>query len=115
MNVVGWDFLFYALCGIVITVAVRLAGVVVVFCFLIIPATISSLFSDKWGVRLLVTWLAGVLGSVAGLMFCRMMDFSAGVSVALFLGVLLIFLSIFKWIWGLMQMSDKSYLCLHDQ
>jgi len=90
LNVVGWDFLFYALCGIVIAVAVRLAGVVVVFCFLIIPATVSALFSVRWGIRLLITWIAGLSGSVAGLMFCRYLDFSAGVSVALMLGIILV-------------------------
>ncbi|MCK5850224.1 MAG: metal ABC transporter permease [Kiritimatiellae bacterium] len=107
LNVVAWDFFFYALCGVVITMAVRLAGVVVVFCFLIIPATISALFSSKWGTRLLITWIAGVLGSIAGLIFCWLMDFSAGVSVALFLGVLLILLSVAKWIWDLMRVRVK--------
>jgi len=92
LNVIGWDFLFYALCGIVITVAVRLTGVVVVFCFLIIPATISAMFSTRWGVRLIIAWGAGIIASVSGLMFCHYWDFSAGVSVALFLGLLLIVL-----------------------
>jgi zinc/manganese transport system permease protein len=95
-NVVAWDFLFYALCGIVITFAVRLAGVVVVFCFLIIPATTSALFATKWHVRLLIAWTAGAIASVTGLLFCQWLDFSAGVSVALFLGVLLAILSIVK-------------------
>jgi len=96
LNVVWWDFLFYAICGIVITVAVRLVGVLVVFCFLIIPATISALFSDKWNVRLIITWLAGVLGSFLGLGFCFKLDFSAGVSVAMVLGLLLVVVSIVK-------------------
>ncbi len=95
-NVILWDFLFYALCGLVITFAVRLAGVVVVFCFLIIPATTSALFAKKWHVRLLIAWAAGTVASIAGLLFCQWMDFSAGVSVALFLGVLLTILSIVK-------------------
>ena len=46
VNVVWWDFLFYALCGLVICVAVRVSGVVLVFAFLIIPATTSALFSS---------------------------------------------------------------------
>ena len=96
LKVVGWDFIFDALCGIVITVAVRLAGVVVVFCFLIIPATVSALFSEKWGVRLLITWLIGAVGSFAGLLFCHLLDFSAGVSVALFLGIILIVSGMWK-------------------
>ena len=43
VRTVCWDFLFYALLGVVITLAVRLAGLVVVFAFLIIPATVSAL------------------------------------------------------------------------
>ena len=89
-NVVMWDFLFYALCGLVITFAVRLAGVVVVFCFLIIPATASALFATKWHIRLLVAWAAGTIASVTGLLFCHWLDFSAGVSVSLFLGMSLL-------------------------
>ena len=41
-NTLGWDFVFYAMVGVVITVAVRIAGVVLVFTFLIIPATLSA-------------------------------------------------------------------------
>lgn len=89
MRVIGWDFLFYALCGIVITLSVRLAGVVVTFCFLIVPATVSALFSGKWGTRMLIAWIAGVVSSAAGLLFSQWLDFSAGVCVALFLGILL--------------------------
>lgn len=90
MSVVGWDFVFYALCGIVITLAVRLAGVIVTFCFLIIPATVSALFSRRWGTRLLVASMTGAGSSVAGLLFSQWMDFSAGVCVALFLGISLV-------------------------
>jgi zinc/manganese transport system permease protein len=108
LNVIGWDFLFYALCGIVITVAVRLAGVVVVFCFLIIPATISALFSKKWGVRLIIAWTMGIIGSVSGLVFCQYGDFSAGVSVALFLGLILIVSSILHKFTSLMRNRFKG-------
>ncbi len=90
ISVVFWDFLFYSLCGVVITVAVRLAGVVVVFCFLIIPATVSALLASGWRARLVVAWLVGVAASVLGLLFSRLCDFSAGVSVALFQGLLLV-------------------------
>jgi zinc/manganese transport system permease protein len=93
VSVISWDFLFYALCGVVITAAVHLAGVVVVFCFLIIPATISAFFSGRWGVRLLIAWGVGLVASISGLCFCHYMDFSAGVSVALVLGLRLIVLS----------------------
>jgi zinc/manganese transport system permease protein len=86
-RVVAWDFLFYALLGIVITFAVRTGGVVVVFAFLIIPATISALFTARLGRRLLLTWGAGILGALLGLLFAHRLDFSLGPAVALFLGV----------------------------
>lgn len=89
-GLLGWDFLFYALCGVVITVSVALAGVVVVFTFLIIPATVSALVCKGWGARLLVAWACGAAASVAGLLFGYYLDFSAGVSVSMFLGVLLL-------------------------
>ena len=87
VKVVWWDFLFYALVGVVITVAVRIAGVVVVFAFLIIPATTSALFSSRWGTRMLIAWVAAVIASVGGLLFGYYLDFSLGPAIALFLGV----------------------------
>ncbi len=84
-----WDFLFYALVSIVVTVAVRVGGVLLVFAFLIMPATASALFSRNWRTRLGIAWLFGTLGSVLGLSFADRLDFSVGPSVALFLGGLL--------------------------
>lgn len=86
IKVVAWDFFFYALLGVVITFAVRIGGVVVVFAFLIIPATVSALFTGHVGKRLLVTWGAGTLGALLGLLFAHRLDFSVGPAVALFLG-----------------------------
>jgi zinc/manganese transport system permease protein len=86
VKVVWWDFLFYALVGVVITVAVRIAGVVVVFAFLIIPATTSALFSLRWGIRMLIAWSVAAAASIAGLLFGYYFDFSLGPAIALFLG-----------------------------
>ena len=89
LNVAWWDFLFYALLGVVITVAVRLSGVVTVFALLIIPATTSALFARSWFARLLLAWLAVVIASAAGLLFSYYLDFSMGPAIALCLGTLL--------------------------
>ena len=89
-RVVWWDFLFYALLGIVITQALGLAGVLVVFSFLIIPATVSAIFSPHSGVRLLLTWACGAAATVMGLLFAYYLDFSVGPAVAMFLGLLLV-------------------------
>lgn len=81
-----WDFVFYVLLGIVITLAVQIAGIMVVFAFLIIPATISALFSSRWGIRILISCAATAVASAAGLLFAYYLDFSIGPAVALFLG-----------------------------
>jgi zinc/manganese transport system permease protein len=84
-----WDFVFYALIGIVITTAVRIAGVLLVFGFLIMPATISTMFSSHWGVRLLIAWTVAVVASIAGLVGAYYLDFSIGPVIALCMGMLL--------------------------
>jgi zinc/manganese transport system permease protein len=81
-----WDFVFYLLLGIVITLAVQIAGIVVVFACLIIPATISALFCPHWGVRMLIIWTSIILASIGGLLFAYYLDFSVGPAIALFLG-----------------------------
>ena len=90
LKVVWWDFVFYALLGVVITLAVQVTGVVTVFSFLIIPATISALFTVHWGLRMFIAWVAATLASFAGLLFAYFLDFSIGPAIALFLGVVLV-------------------------
>jgi len=89
VRVAWWDFLFYALCGVVICVAVRVSGVVLVFAFLIIPATTSALFASAWRSRLIIAWAVGAGASLLGIVFATHLDFSVGPSIALFLGLAL--------------------------
>jgi len=89
MNVAWWDFLFYALLGAVITVAVRISGVVTVFTLLIIPATTSALLATGWFPRILLAWLTVVVAATSGLLFSYCFDFSVGPAIALCLGALL--------------------------
>jgi len=95
LNVAWWDFLFYALLGVVITVAVRLSGVVTVFALLIIPATTSALLATGWLSRLLLAWLTVVMASTTGLLFSYYLDFSMGPVIALCLGTLLAVVAVF--------------------
>ena len=90
LKVVWWDFVFYALLGVVITLAVQVTGVVTVFSFLIIPATISALFSARWGLRMFIALIAATVASLVGLLFAYFFDFSIGPAVALFLGAVLV-------------------------
>lgn len=54
-----WDFLFYGTFGFVITLSVPLAGVLLVFTFLIVPAVCAALISDRIGTRLAIAWALG--------------------------------------------------------
>ena len=62
-----WDFFFYASFGLVVTSSVALAGVLLVFSFLIIPAAIGLLYAQRLSRQLAIGWAAGSLASLAGL------------------------------------------------
>ncbi len=96
LKVIWWDFVFYALLGIVITVAVRVTGIVTVFSFLIIPATISALFTTHWGLRMIIALAATTVASLGGLLFAYFFDFSIGPAIALFLGAVLVIAALFS-------------------
>jgi zinc/manganese transport system permease protein len=92
----GWDFFFYALVGIVVAAAVRVAGVVLVFAFLIMPATLSAALSAGWTSRLLIAWATGGVCTILGLTFADRFDFSVGPGIALFLGLALILVGLLR-------------------
>ena len=89
-RIILWDFLFYSLLGVVITLAVRVTGVVVVFALLIIPATTSAIFSARLGLRMLIALATVTAATTLGLLFSYHFDFSVGPAVAMFLGILLV-------------------------
>src|SRR4026208_5090 len=53
----GGDFLFYASFGVVVTSSVRIAGVLLVFSYLIVPALAGILLASRIGTRPVVGWL----------------------------------------------------------
>ena len=61
-----WDFLFYASFGFVVTSSVAIAGVLLVFCYLIVPSVGAMLFADRIGPRLAIGWTMGTLVSALG-------------------------------------------------
>ena len=95
-SAVWWDFLFYVTMGLVITFSVKIAGVLVIFSFLIIPATFSALYAKSMRNRLMIAWGVGLGAIVAGLAFSYLLDFSCGPSVVTFLGLALIFGAVIK-------------------
>jgi zinc/manganese transport system permease protein len=85
-----WDLVFYLLVGLVITLSVQMGGIVLVFAYLIIPATISAVFASRLKSQLIIIWIAGISASIFGLLFAYYLDFSVGPAIALLLGVELI-------------------------
>ena len=84
----GWEFLFFATFAIIITLAVNVAGVLLVFAFLIIPAFSASLLADSLVGRLLLGWGLGLVGAAAGLALSFSADLPVGATVVSFLGLL---------------------------
>ena len=73
-----WDFLFYALFGVVITSSVSIVGVLQVFAYLIVPSIISTLFFKTIRGRLLFGWGLGIVLSVIGMGLSYTWDFPSG-------------------------------------
>jgi zinc/manganese transport system permease protein len=85
-----WDLVFYGSFGLVVTSSVALAGVLLVFAFLIVPAVIGTLFSRHVGGALGIGWAAGVLASLLGFAASAVLDLPTGAAVVVaFGGVLL--------------------------
>jgi zinc/manganese transport system permease protein len=64
-----WDFIFYLSFGVVITSAVQIAGVLLVFCYLVAPAVFAVMFFDDLKRRLITGWTMATLVSAVGLLF----------------------------------------------
>lgn len=89
-NVFAWDFLFYATFGVVVTSAVQIAGVLLVFGFLVIPAVAGSLATDRPARALWVGWAFAFVGSVLGLLLSVTLDLPAAPSILVTLSSLLV-------------------------
>ena len=85
-----WDFLFYFTFGIMIIEAIRVAGVLTVFAFLILPASLSALFAIKWRQRIVIGLGTGILAALTGLYLSVILDLSASPLIILCLGSLLL-------------------------
>lgn len=107
-NLMMWDFVFYALLGILVTFAVRVAGVLLVFGFLIVPAVIGTLLGRSFLTRLGIGWFAGVLVSLLGSYLSYSLDFPTGGMVVVTLGVALFLVAVFKSLHLRLQGSEDS-------
>lgn len=82
-----WDFLFYASFGLVVTSSVRIAGVLLVFSYLIVPAAVAALLTNSVTGRLLIGWGLGFIVSVLGLVASAAWDLPTGATVVTTFGI----------------------------
>jgi len=85
-----WDFLFYATFGVVVTSAVQIAGVLLVFGYLVIPAVAGVLATRRTGLALGVGWAFAFVASVGGLLLSVSLDLPAAPSILVTLTALLL-------------------------
>jgi zinc/manganese transport system permease protein len=84
-----WDFLFYASFGFVVTSSVAIAGVLLVFCYLIVPSVAAMLYAETVGRRLAIGWTMGTVVSAAGVYLSLILDLPTGATIVVTFGVVL--------------------------
>ena len=76
-----WDFLFYASFGFVVTSSVAIAGVLLVFCYLIVPSVAAMLYAEHIGTRLAIGWTMGTVVSLLGICLSLKFDLPTGATI----------------------------------
>ena len=90
MPIRWWDFLFYALFGLVVTSFVQIGGVLLVFSYLIVPAVCAALLAARLRTMLFVGWLIATIGGIAGLFASWHFNFPTGAAIVCVLGLALV-------------------------
>jgi zinc/manganese transport system permease protein len=88
-----WDFLFYASFGFVVTSSVAIAGVLLVFCYLIVPSVGAMLYAEKVGRRLAIGWTMGTLVSALGVYLSMVIDLPTGATIVCTFALVLILMA----------------------
>jgi len=91
-----WDFLFYGSFGFVVTSSVAIAGVLLVFCYLIVPAVGAMLYAENIGPRLAIGWTMGTLVSALGVYLSLVIDLPTGATIICTFGLVLILMGLLR-------------------
>jgi zinc/manganese transport system permease protein len=91
-----WDFLFYASFGFVVTSSVAIAGVLLVFCYLIVPSVAAMMYADRIGPRLAIGWTMGTLVSALGVYLSLALDLPTGATIVCTFGLVLVVMGLVR-------------------
>ena len=96
LSVRFWDFLFYASFGFVVTSSVSIAGVLLVFSYLIVPSVAAVLYADRIGPRLAIGWTMGTVVSALGIFLSVKLDLPTGAAMVCTFGLVLIVMALVR-------------------
>jgi zinc/manganese transport system permease protein len=108
INVRLWDFLFYASFGFVVTSSVAIAGVLLVFCYLVVPSVGAMLFADRIGTRLAIGWTMGTLVSALGCYCSVYFDTPTGATIVCTFGAVLVVMAAVKAIFFRVKQEESQ-------
>ncbi|MDA1102603.1 MAG: metal ABC transporter permease [Gemmatimonadetes bacterium] len=95
-----WDFVFYATFGMFITWSVQIAGVLMVFSVLVVPAVIAFFYTRSFSRALLIAWASGTVAIVAGLGISFSFDVTTGPVLVVCFGAILVVALLFRGRYG---------------
>lgn len=102
INIRVWDLLFYMSFGVLVTRSVAIAGVLLVFSYLVIPAVIAQMWRDAIKGRLILGWTVALTASIAGILWSFYSDYPTGPAVVMTLA-------------GFLLISGASYYVLNAE
>ena len=104
-NIKLWDFLFYTSFGFVVTSSVSIAGVLLVFSYLIVPSVAAMLFSKSIGTRLAIGWTMGAVVSALGVLLSFKLDLPTGTTIVCTFGVTLALMTL---VWAVRRPRETN-------
>ncbi|HKP30999.1 MAG TPA: metal ABC transporter permease [Gemmatimonadales bacterium] len=88
-----WDFLFYAAFALIVVAFVRLAGVLLTFAYLIVPAVCGVMLARTWLRQLAIGWTVAAMASMVGLYASYRFDLPTGAAIVVVCGLMLALVS----------------------
>ena len=109
-----WDFLFYASFGFVVTSSVAIAGVLLVFCYLIVPSVAAMIYADRIGPRLAIGWTMGTVVSALGVYLSLKLDLPTGATIVCTFGLVLLLMAALRPLVQRTAPTDTHQVGYHD-
>jgi len=103
-----WDFIFFTTQGIITVLIVPIAGVLLAYAFLMIPAATATMFTKKWAKAVLIGWSIGFVACVLGISSSYLWNFPYGPTLVLFLGLFFVCAMILQCLLSRSNLNSKG-------